>query len=107
MRIGNITSTDRPDEFALAIVGGSIISAEWRTDITETEEPAGFTAKVLSVAKCAPATSGEATRLLMLCKYPDPSAECAILRRGADDAERIEHETYHDRVAAFVAGLFN
>ena len=105
MRIGNIHTDVRPDEFRLTVMGGMIMCAEWRTDIEATEEPQGFTARTQTVEKCVAATVGEAKRLLMLCKYPDPSAEVALMRRGDDDPEKAEHEAYHDRVATYVESV--
>ena len=101
-----IHSTTRPCEFQLNKIGGNIVYAEWRDNIREIppESGSGFIADAHPVEGiCVPATEEEAMRLLMLCRYPDPSAECAVIRRPVDDAERIEHEAYHDRVEAFIA----
>ena len=97
-------STTRPAEFQLNKIGGEIVYAEWRDNIRELEDGGGFVADAHPVEGiCVPATENEAMRLLMLCRYPDTSAECAIIRRSEDDAERIEHEAYHDRVEAFIS----
>ena len=103
-----IHTVDRPDEFQLNLINDRIVYAEWRDNIHErpAEDGGGYEADAYTVeAVSVPATLGEAKRLLMLCRYPDPSAECAILRRDISDAERIEHETYHDRVDEFIGGI--
>lgn len=102
-----IHTVERPDEFQLNVIGGNIVYAEWRDNIREVpaEDGGGFVADAYTVeAVSVPATTGQAKRLLMLCKYPDTSAECAILRRPVDDQDRIEHEAYHARVDAFIEG---
>lgn len=103
-----IHCSTRPDEFQLNIVGGNIIYAEWRDNIAETpqEQGGGFSADAWPVEGIrVPATRDEAIRLLMLCRYKDTSAECAVMRRPADDAERIEHEEYFAKVEAYVDPL--
>lgn len=99
------TSTaTRPNELNLTILNGRIISA---LRIVSTEKEDGSfdnevtSSGVISVA----ATKDEATRLLMECKYPRADKECVILRKAADDPEKVEHEAYYRRVSEYVESL--
>ena len=99
------TSTaTRPDELKISLDGNMIIGAS-RT-VSEEREDGSFLNTVTSMGNISvPATKDEATRLLMACKYPRADKECVILRKAADDPEKVEHEAYYQRVSEYVESL--
>lgn len=99
------THTDvRPDELSLVTDGTRILDASWT--VSTASENGGWDNEVRTAGNISsPATRDEAIRLLMLCRYPRPDRECAILRRPEGDPERDEHEAYFGKVEAFVDSL--
>ena len=94
----------RQDELSIIIVDGRIVHAA-RT--VSTQNPDGGWDNEISDVGCisSPASTDEATRLLMKCRYPRADKECVIMRRPVDDPERIEHEAYFAAVEQYVATL--
>ena len=94
----------RPDELSVVIIGGKIVDAAWT--VSSANKDGGWDNVVSNVGNVSiPASSDEATRLLMKCRYPRPDKECVIMRKPTDDLERIEHEAFYKLVADYVATL--
>ena len=95
---------DRPDELSVVIIGGKIVDAAWT--VSSANKDGGWDNEVSNVGNVSiPASSDEATRLLMKCRYPRSDKECVIMRKPTDDPERIEHETFYKMVSEYVATL--
>ena len=94
----------RPDELSVVIIGGKIVDAAWT--VSSTNKDGGWDNVVSNGGNLSiPASSDEATRLLMKCRYPRPDKKYIIMRKPIDDPERIEHEAFYKLVAEYVATL--
>ena len=95
---------DRPGELIIVVIDGKIVDAAWT--VSSENKDGGWDNEVSNVGNVSiPASSDEATRLLMKCRYPRPDKECVIMRKPTDDPERIEHEAFYERVSEYVATL--
>ena len=100
----NTHTEARPDELSVVIIDGKIVDAAWT--VSTANEDGGFNNEVSNAGNVSiPANREEVIRLLMKCRYPRPDRECAIIRRPADDAERIEHEEFFAKVEAYADSL--
>ena len=99
------THTDtQPDKLSIVVIDGKIVDAAWT--VSSANKDGGFDNEVSSVGNVSiPASSDEATRLLMKCRYPRPDKECVIMRKPIDDPGRVEHEAYYKLVVEYVATL--
>lgn len=103
MHIHTHTET-RPDELSVVVIDGRIVDAAWT--VSSTSKDGGWDNEVSNVVNMSiPASSDEATRLLMKCRYPRPDKECVIMRKPTDDPERVEHEAFYKLVTEYVATL--
>lgn len=103
MHIHTHTET-RPDELSVVVIDGKIVDAAWT--VSTANKDGGWDNEVSNVGNISiPASSDEATRLLMKCRYPRPDKECVIMRKPTDDPERVEHEAFYELVSEYVAKL--
>ena len=103
MHIHTHTET-RPDELSVVVIDGKIVDAAWT--VSTANKDGGWVNEVSNVGNISiPASSDEATRLLMKCRYPRPDKECVIMRKPTDDQERVEHEAFYELVSEYVAKL--
>ena len=103
MHIHTHTET-RPDELSVVVSDGKIVDAAWT--VSTANKDGGWVNEVSNVGNISiPASSDEATRLLMKCRYPRPDKECVIMRKPTDDQERVEHEAFYELVSEYVAKL--
>ena len=103
MHIHTHTET-RPDELSVVVIDGKIVDAAWT--VSTANKDGGWDNEVSNVGNISiPASSDEATRLLMKCRYPSPDKECVIMRKPMGDTERVEHEAFYELVSEYVAKL--
>ena len=94
----------RPDELNVVVIDGRIVDAAWT--VSSANNAGGWDNEISNVGNVSiPASSDDATRLLMKCRYPRPDKECVIMRKPTDDPERVEHEAFYERVSEYVATL--
>lgn len=103
MQIHTHTET-RPDELSIVIIDGKIVDAAWT--VSTANKDGGWDNVVSNVGNVSiPASSDEATRLLMKCRYPRPDKECVIMRKPTEAPDRVEHEAFYKLVTEHVATL--
>lgn len=95
---------DRPGELSIVVIDGKIVDAAWT--VSSANKYGGWDNEISNVGNVSiPASSDEAKRLLMKCRYPRPDKECVIMRKPMDDTEHVEHEAFYKMVSEYVATL--